>query len=79
VEDGVPANTRPRFHSLVRPIFLEADRGRRLVTSALTLLEVLALPLRHGDRALAGRYERALSSSANPLPGLQILQLSDYV
>ena len=118
----------PQFHALVRPIFLEADRGRRLVTSALTLLEVLVLPLRSGNQALAGRYESALSASASvslidvtrdqlcasaglraavrirtadalqvtaaltsgckafvtndrrlpPIPGLRILQLSDY-
>ena len=57
--------THPQFHALVRPVFQEADRGRRLVTSALTLLEVLVLPLRHGNQLLAGRYESALSASAN--------------
>jgi predicted nucleic acid-binding protein len=55
----------PRFHPVVKPLFREADRGRRLVTSALTLLEVLVLPLRHGNAALAARYERLLAASEN--------------
>lgn len=33
------------------------------MTSALTLLEVLVVPYRAGDRALADRYERLLTRS----------------
>src|SRR5882762_8987478 len=48
----------PRFLPLVEPLFREVDEGRKeLVTSALTLLEVLVVPYRSADHLLAGRYE----------------------
>jgi predicted nucleic acid-binding protein len=54
----------PRFLPLVVSLFEEADRGlRQIVTSALTLLEVLVVPYRHGHRILAERYEAALTRS----------------
>src|SRR3974377_557512 len=54
----------PRFLRLLEPLFREVDRGRRdLVTSALTLLEVLVLPNRSGDHLLAERYEALLTRS----------------
>ncbi|MCY4075097.1 MAG: PIN domain-containing protein [Acidobacteria bacterium] len=54
----------PRFLALIDPLFREADEGVRLiVTSALSLLEVLVVPLRVGDRALAARYEALLTRS----------------
>jgi len=54
----------PQFLPLVRPLFAEADAGRRrLVTSAVTLLEVLVVPYRAGNRALAARYEALLTNS----------------
>lgn len=47
---------------LLAPLFREADQGRRvLVTSALTLLEVLVVPYRAGDVTLAERYEALLT------------------
>jgi predicted nucleic acid-binding protein len=52
----------PRYAPIVRPLFEQAGRsGRQLVTSALTLLEVLVVPLRAGDRQLAERYESLLT------------------
>ena len=52
----------PRYSPIVRPLFEQADRSeRQLVTSALTLLEVLVVPLRAGDRQLAERYESLLT------------------
>ena len=52
----------PRYAPIVRPLFEQADRSeRQLVTSALTLLEVLVVPLRAGDRQLAERYESLLT------------------
>lgn len=49
---------------LIEPIFKQADEGARgLVTSALTLLEVLVVPYRAGDRSLADRYEALLTRS----------------
>jgi predicted nucleic acid-binding protein len=54
----------PTFLPLVEPLFREADGGRReLVTSALTLLEVLVVPYRSGDHLLAARYEAILTRS----------------
>ena len=45
----------PRFLPLVEPLFREVSAGRKeLVTSALTLLEVLVVPYRSGDQS-AGR------------------------
>ena len=52
----------PRFLPHILPLFEEADRGSRvLVTSALTLLEVLVVPYRAGYRQLAERYEQLLT------------------
>jgi predicted nucleic acid-binding protein len=53
-----------RYADAIRPLFEEADRGdRRLVTSAITLLEVLVVPYRAGDATMARRYERFLGGS----------------
>lgn len=63
----------PRFLSIVRPVFTEADAGRRqIVTSALTLLEVLVVPYRAGNRQLADRYEALLTRSR----GIRLLDIS---
>ena len=63
----------PRFLPLIEPLFQEVDKGRReLVTSALTLLEVLVVPYRSGDRLLAERYEALLTRSR----GIQIAEIS---
>jgi predicted nucleic acid-binding protein len=52
------------FLPLVATIFEDVARGRReVVTSSLTLLEVLVVPFRAGNLALADRYEAALSRS----------------
>jgi predicted nucleic acid-binding protein len=62
----------PRFAPALAPLFEAADRGaRRLVTSALTLLEVLVVPYRAGDLGLAERYEALLSRSR----GLDLVDL----
>jgi predicted nucleic acid-binding protein len=53
-----------RYLPLIRPLFEQVSDGRReLVTSALTLLEVLVIPYRAGNRALADRYEDLLTRS----------------
>lgn len=63
----------PRFLPLVEPLFREADAGaRELVTSALTLLEVLVVPYRAADRPLAERYEQLLTRSR----GIRVIDLS---
>jgi predicted nucleic acid-binding protein len=52
------------FGDVVAPLFEEADAGKReLVTSSLTLLELLVVPFRSGDRRLADRYEALLTRS----------------
>ena len=62
----------PRYAPLVARLFSDADRGVRLiVTSALTLLEVLIVPYRAGDLALAERYEAILSHSC----GVRLVEL----
>jgi predicted nucleic acid-binding protein len=54
----------PKFLPLIEPLFKQADEGRReLITSALTLLEVLVVPYRAGNRLLADRYEALLTRS----------------
>jgi predicted nucleic acid-binding protein len=63
----------PRFSPLVEPLFQQADAGEReLVTSALTLLEVLEVPYRANDQSLAHRYEQLLTRSR----GILVIDLS---
>jgi predicted nucleic acid-binding protein len=55
----------PTYLPLVRLFFEAVDRGDfRVVTSVLTLTEVLVHPLRLGDRLLAGQYRRILLHAA---------------
>lgn len=64
----------PTYLPLIKPIFLEVDQGDlRAATSALTLLEVLVVPYRDGNLALAERYEQLLSRGK----GLQMVPLDD--
>lgn len=52
----------PTWLPVVLPLFAAAGVGEAsLVTSSLTLLEVLVIPYRSGDLALAERYEALLS------------------
>jgi uncharacterized protein len=54
----------PDFLPLVAPLFEQTARGKmRLVTSAVTLLEVLVVPDRAGDLRLAEQYEALLTRS----------------
>ena len=63
----------PRYLPLLRPLFEEVDQGgRELVTSAVTLLEVLVVPYRSGNAALAERYELLLTRSR----GVQLVDIS---
>jgi predicted nucleic acid-binding protein len=63
----------PRFLPLVEPLFQEVAAGRReIVTSALTLLEVLVVPYRSGDYQLAERYESLLTRSC----GVRVAEIS---
>ena len=44
------------------------ERGDELLTSALTLGEVLVKPMEAGDDALSERYERAIRAAATVVP-----------
>lgn len=62
----------PTYLPLVAPLFEEVAAGRREVaTSSLTLLEVLVVPYRAGNAALAARYEAGLTRSR----GLRLVEL----
>lgn len=62
-----------RFLPVVGPLFEAMDRGTlRAVTSGLTLMEVLVLPYRRGDRKLAESYEALLTRAR----GLHLVELS---
>jgi len=61
------------FLPVLQPFFKEVDTGRKeLVTSALTLLEVLVVPYRSGDQLLAERYEALLTQSR----GVRVAEIS---
>jgi predicted nucleic acid-binding protein len=61
-----------RYLSVVEPIFERIDAGALVgFTSSLTLLEVLVVPFRAGDQALAERYERLLGQSR----GLSLVEI----
>ncbi|UCG87618.1 MAG: PIN domain-containing protein [Gemmatimonadota bacterium] len=65
----------PKYWPLVRSLFEDADTGKReIVTSALTLLEVLVIPYRVGDLALAERYEAVLTQSR----GVQLVDVDAH-
>ena len=62
-----------RFMPLVEPFFEEVAAGtREIVTSALTLLELLVVPYRAGNADLAQRYEELLTNSR----GIAVIDLS---
>ncbi|MFQ5703159.1 MAG: type II toxin-antitoxin system VapC family toxin [Gemmatimonadales bacterium] len=54
----------PAYLPVLLPLFDEVAAGKRtIVTSGITLLEVLVVPLRVGSLALAERYETLLTRS----------------
>jgi predicted nucleic acid-binding protein len=54
----------PVWLPLIAPLFRAADNGQlELVTSSVTLLEVLVVPYRANNEALAVRYEALLTGS----------------
>lgn len=62
----------PRYLSAIRPLFVQADRGEReIVTSAITLLEVLVVPYRAGNHGLGERYEALLTRGG----GIRLVEL----
>ena len=64
------------YLGLVEPLFEAVDAGRvHAVTSGVTLLETLVVPLRKGATELARRYEVLLTRSA----GLRLVPLENTV
>ena len=63
----------PRYLPLIAPLFEEAARGKReLVTSAVTLLDLLVVPYRVGNLQLAQRYEVLLTRSG----GVRVIDIT---
>jgi predicted nucleic acid-binding protein len=53
-----------RYLPVIKPVFEAIDRGELVgVTSGLSLMEVLVVPYRSGNAALAERYESFLTNS----------------
>lgn len=54
----------PTYYSLLQPLWLKFQTGEiELVTSELTLMETLVLPLRNANTTLVSDYDLLLSSS----------------
>lgn len=55
----------PRYLDVVQPFFEAVDEGQfQVVTSTITLLEVLVHPFRHGATELASQYSEIILKSA---------------
>ena len=56
----------PKYSAIVKPVVALIDSGQaKGLTSTITLLEVLVLPLREGNKKLADAYRSILLSSKN--------------
>jgi predicted nucleic acid-binding protein len=63
----------PAWLPAITPLLRAADTGdRELVTSAVTLLEVLVVPYRANNEVLAARYEALLTRSR----GIRLIDLT---
>lgn len=66
----------PKFAERFAPFFEAAENGAlEIAISAITLAEVLAGPLQHGDELLAVQYERALTAAT----GWRLVPVSQQV
>ena len=66
----------PKFAPLVEELFERIVAGTQIaVTSAVTLLEVLVIPYRHGRVDIAEQYERLLGGS----PHLLLVPIQDSI
>jgi predicted nucleic acid-binding protein len=65
-----------RYLPLVKPLFEAIDGGAlKAVTSGLSLMEVLVVPYRSGNSALADRYESLFTSSR----GLRFIEVDRHL
>lgn len=63
----------PKYLPILKPLFQKIDAQQvGAVTSAISLIEVLVVPYRSHDSALAARYEKLLTRSR----GLRLFELS---
>jgi predicted nucleic acid-binding protein len=66
----------PGYVEILRPFFQSVDRGEiSVVTSIITLLEVLVQPIRRGDQYLVRRYRKMLFHTS----GLTTILLSSAI
>ena len=66
----------PAYIEMMRLFFRASDRGEfQVVTSVMTLVEVLVYPLRRGDTALAQRYREILFDNQK----LMTLEISEDI
>lgn len=66
----------PRYLGVVQPFFEAVDQGRfKVVTSTITLLEVLVHPLRYGATGLAGQYSEIILNAK----GISCIDVSSEV
>jgi predicted nucleic acid-binding protein len=66
----------PRYSEVVKPVIELLDSGQAQgLTSTITLLEVLVLPLREGNKKLAEKYKAILLSSN----GLETCEISNAI
>ena len=65
----------PNYFSTLEPMWLKLKAGEiRLVTSELTLLETLVMPLRQADATLVQAYEQLLSGT-----DIQLVPISQQI
>ncbi len=66
----------PLYVDTIRPLFVSVGKGECfVVTSTLTLLETLVIPLRHGDKYIAGKYRNILLKTK----GLKTVSISNEI
>lgn len=65
----------PDYWALLQPLWLKFQTGEiEIITSELTLMEVLVIPLRNADSSLVSAYEQLLLSTE-----LQLIPVSQSV
>ena len=64
------------YQSILAELFKANDAGKVMfITSTITLLEVLVLPMRSGREDIAGQYQKLLTESNN----IEIIELTKSV
>jgi predicted nucleic acid-binding protein len=67
--------SKPEYYSLLQPLWSKFYTGEiQIISSELTLMEVLVLPLRNGNNFLVADYEQLLLSSS-----IQLIPISQSI